>query len=103
MRAYLPIALLTLAACDPQGMADTVGRRAASTVVLPVMQQDMATALAQRATDCIVRNASASEVKALAKDVAVVAGSLTEANIRAIALRPETQSCFAANGIAWRG
>lgn len=103
MRAYLPITLLTLAACDPQAMADNVGRRAATSVVLPVLQQDLATPLAQRATDCIVRNASAAEVKALAKDVAVVAGSLTEANIRAIGLRPETQSCFASNGVAWRG
>lgn len=91
------------AACSPQGVADSVGRKAASTVVLPVLQQDMPTPQAQKATDCVMRNASAAEVQALARDVAVVAGTLTEANIRAIALRPETQACFAANGVVWRG
>lgn len=103
MFRYLPLAVMALSACDPQAMADSVGRRAAASVVLPVMQRDMATPQAQRATDCIVQNASAAEVQALARDVAVVAGTLTEANIRAIALRPETQACFNANGVAWRG
>ena len=97
------MAVVALAACDPQAMADSVGRRAAASVVLPVMQQDMAAPEAQRATDCILRHADAAEVKALARDVGVVAGTLTEANIRAIALRPETQSCFAASGVVWRG
>lgn len=103
MRAGFPILCATLAACSPQDLADSVGRQAASTVVLPVMQQDMPTPQAQRATDCIIGNASAAEIQALARDVAVVAGTLTEANIRAIALRPGTQTCFASNGIAWRG
>lgn len=103
MYRFLPLAVLTLAACDPQAMADSVGRRAASSVVLPVMQQGMASPEAQRATDCVVTNASADEVKALARDIGVVAGTLTKANIRTIAVRPETQACFAANGIAWRG
>lgn len=101
MRPYLPLALMMLAACDPQAMADNVGRRAASTVVLPVLQRDMPTPQAQKATDCIVQNASADEVRALARDVAVVAGTLTEANIRAIAARPETQACLVANGVRW--
>lgn len=94
--AVLPV---TLAACDPQDMADQAGRRIASTVVLPVVQQDMPTPLAQRATDCIVRNATAAEVQALARDVAVVAGSSTRATIRGIAIRPEAAACFAANGV----
>lgn len=95
----LPAALMALAACDPQQVADQVGRRAAASVVLPVVQIDLPTPLAQKATDCIVRNATAAEVQALARDVGVVAGSLTKANVRAIALRPETEACFAANGV----
>lgn len=103
MRRFLPLAVLALAACDPQAMADFVGRRAAATVVLPVMQRDMTGAEAQRATDCVIRHATAAEVQALSRDVAVVAGTLTEANIRAIAVRPETQACFAASAVMWRG
>lgn len=91
--------VLVVAACDPQDVADQAGRRVASTVVLPVVQLDMPTPMAQRATDCIVRNATAAEVQALARDVAVVAGSSTKATIRAIALRPEAMSCFAAQGV----
>ena len=96
MLAVLPV---TLAACDPQDVADQAGRRLAASVVLPVAQQDMPTPLAQSATDCIVRNATAAEVQALARDVAVVAGSSTRATIRGIALRPEAGACFAANGV----
>ena len=91
--------VLVVAACDPQDVADQAGRRVASTVVLPVVQLDMPTPMAQRATDCIVRNATAAEVQALARDVAVVAGSSTKATIRGIALRPEASACFAANGV----
>ena len=87
------------AGCSQQELADSVARRAAASVVLPVMQQDMTAPQAQRATDCILGNADASEVQALARDVAVVAGTLTVANIRAIALGPATQACFADNGV----
>lgn len=92
-------AVMLLSACDPQQLADQVGRRAAASVVLPVVQNSMPTPVAQKATDCIVRNATAAEVQALARDVGVVAGTLTKANIRAIAIRPETAACFAANGV----
>lgn len=99
MRSIALPALMLLAACDPQQVADTVGRRAAASVVLPVVQADMPTPVAQKATDCIVQNATAAEVQALARDVAVVAGSSTKATIRGIALRPEAAACFAANGV----
>lgn len=99
MRSVAVAAVMVLAACDPQQVADQAGRRIAATVVLPVVQLEMPTELAQRATDCIVRNASAAEVQALARDVAVVAGSSTKATIRGIALRPEAAACFAANGV----
>lgn len=99
MRWMVLSSFLVLAACDPQQVADQAGRRVASTVVLPVVQLDMPTPMAQRATDCIVRNATAAEVQALARDVAVVAGSSTKATIRGIALRPEAAACFAASGV----
>ncbi|GEM_PF-440380 len=93
------LAVLAVSACDPQQVADGVGRKAAASVVLPVVQNAMPTPVAQKATDCIVRNASAAEVQALMRDVGVVAGTTTKANIRAIAVRPEAAACFAANGV----
>ena len=93
------IALSGCLACTPQGIADDITRRAAMSVVTPVMERDMPSPAAARATECITRNASPSELEALARDVGVVAGTLTEANIRSIALRPATQACLTASGI----
>jgi hypothetical protein len=97
--AWVIAGVMLLAACDPAQVADQAGRRIASTVVLPVVQIDLPTPLAQAATTCIVQNATAEEVQALARDVAVVAGSSTKATIRGIALRPEAVACFAQNGV----
>ena len=92
-------AVMLVSACDPAQVADQAGRRIAASVVLPVVQIDLPTPLAQAATTCIVQNATAAEVQALARDVAVVAGSSTKATIRGIALRPEAAACFAQNGV----
>ena len=94
-------AAVVASACTPQGIADDITRRAAVSVVTPVMERDMPSPAAARATECITRNASPSELEALARDVGVVAGTLTEANIRSIALRPATQACLTASGIVW--
>ncbi len=99
MKTIVPLAFVALAACSPQDFADQVGRRAATSVVMPVVATSMPSGPAQAATACIVENADASEVQALARDVAVVAGSSTRATIRAIALRPEAQACFAARNV----
>lgn len=99
MKALSVMMILALAACSPSDVADQIGRRAASSVVMPVVSNSMPAGPAQIATNCIVENASAAEVQALARDVAAVAGSSTKATIRAIALRPEAQNCFAANSI----
>ncbi len=99
MKAFVPALFLALAACSPTDMADKVGRRAAASVVMPVVSVNMPAGPAQAATNCIVENASAEEVQTLARDVAVVAGTSTKATIRAIALRREAQACFAAHGV----
>jgi hypothetical protein len=99
MKAVVPIMILTLAACSPTDVADKMGRRAAASVVMPVVSANMPSGPAQAATNCIVENATAAEVQALARDIAVVAGTSTRATIRAIALRPEAQACFAASGV----
>ena len=97
--SVLLAATLMLAACDPAQVADKVGRRAAETVVQPVMAGYMTGPQADTATRCIVDNASADQVQALAQDVGVGAGPRTLANIRAAAANPGAMACMAAAGI----
>jgi hypothetical protein len=100
MRLALALATLALvAACDPADVADKAMKRTVQTVVFPVVNLDMPAGPAQAATDCILSTATSDELRLLARDVGVVAGTSTKATIRAIALRPEAQSCFAAAGV----
>ncbi len=98
MRAAV-LALLFLAACDPAELADKAVRRAAETVVLPVVSRDLAAGPAQSATACVLDAASPAEQQALARDLGVEAGTLTEQTIRTIAARPAVTACLAAAGL----
>lgn len=93
------LAVLLLAGCDPQALADKAVRRAAEQVVMPVVARDMPTGPAQAATGCILDAATGAETEALARDIGVEAGTLTIATIRAIAQRPAAQGCFARSGV----
>lgn len=97
--AILLIGLPFLAACDPQAVADNTSRRMAGDVVERVVLRDMPAAPAKAATECILQAGSIEEIRALAADYGVEAGSLTKENIRNLALRPAAQSCFAASGV----
>jgi hypothetical protein len=88
-----------LAACSPQVFADKTMRQVAETVVFPVVNVNMPEAPARAATNCILDAASPEEVRILARDVGVEAGTSTKATIRDIALRPGAQACYAANGV----
>lgn len=98
-RRIILIAVLLLAACSPADLANKVSRRAAESVVQPVVNIDMPAGIAELATACILDAASPAEVDALARDVGVEAGSSTKARIRELALRPGAQACFAARGV----
>ncbi len=99
IRTLIVLSLGTLAACSPAEVANKVARRAAETVVLPVVNIDMPAGPAEQATACILDAASPAEVDALARDVGVEAGTSTKARIRELALRPAAQACFAARGV----
>lgn len=92
-------AALLLAACSPQDMADKVGRRAAESVVLPVVSRYMPGPQAEGVTRCVIDNASAQEIRTLARDIAVEAGSATVQTVLTIAGRPETLACITAAGL----
>lgn len=100
LQGLLPVALvLALAACSPQQVADNVTRRAAETVVQPVLDDYMTGPEAQTATSCLLDNATPAEIQTLARDVAVVAGTSTVATVLGIAARAPVQACFAAAGL----
>ena len=98
-RVLIALFLATLAACSPAEVVGKVNRRAAESVVQPVVNIDMPAGVADLATACILDAASPAEVQALARDVGVEAGSSTKARIRDLALRPGAQACFAARGV----
>ncbi len=95
----LSMIAMTLAACDPAELVDNALKRTAYSVVFPVVNIDMPGGPAQQATNCILDAASEVELRLLARDVGVEAGSSTKATIRDIAQRPAAQACFAANGV----
>jgi hypothetical protein len=91
--------VVLLAACDPADVADKALKRTVQTVVFPVVNLDMPAGPAQSATECILAEATPDELRLLARDVGVEAGSSTKATIRTIALRPGAGACFAASGV----
>ena len=93
------IAGLALAACDPGELVDSALKRTAFSVVNPVVNIDMPAEPARLATNCILDAASQEELKLLARDVGVEAGTQTRATIRDIAIRPAAQACYAASGV----
>lgn len=100
MRAAAALAVLVLlAGCDPAELAGKAVRRTAESVVFPVVNIDMPADPARAATTCILDAASPDELRLLARDVGVEAGTSTKATIREIALRPGAQACFMAAGV----
>lgn len=93
------VAFGLLAACDPQVVADKAMRRTAETVVRPVLARELPGNVAEAATQCVLDAAGTDEIRALARDVGVEAGTLTVENIRNLATRPTAAACFARNGV----
>ena len=92
MKFKISVALLALAACDPQAAVDKVVARTAESVIAPVV--------GPAAALCIVENGSSEELRAIAADIGVEAGTTTVANIERIARRPETIACIAQGVLA---
>ena len=83
--------LVLVAACDPQAVVDKAVARTAESVIAPVVGPG--------AARCIVENGSPDELRAIAVDIGVEAGSSTVANIMEIARRPATLACFVQSGV----
>ena len=90
--------ILALGACTAQSQ-DTIAREAARSTVSRVVVQRFPGVPVQPAIDCVIDNASAQQIYALAVDTV---GGPTESSIQIvseIAARPETLSCLANRGL----
>ena len=92
MKALICLAVLALAACNPQEVADKVVARTAENVIAPVV--------GPQAALCIVEGADPAELRAIAVDYGVEAGTTTVANITRIATRPKVAACIAQAALA---
>ena len=83
--------MVVLAACSPQEMVDKAVARTAESVITPVV--------GPVAARCIVEIGTPAELRAIAVDYGVEAGTSTVDNILAIAKRPAAANCIAQAGI----
>jgi hypothetical protein len=97
MRIATALPLVLLAACSPQAAADAAVRRAAGTVILPVVDDTMTAAQAEGVTRCVLDNTAPADLRLIARDVGVVAGTLTRARVLAAAARPAARACIDAS------
>ena len=101
MKALLPIPLcLALWACEPVTQAvDQTARQGSKGVVTEVLATrfpQVPRELITPFTDCIIDNADAAEVQALARAAVVGVEEETVLTVRAVLSRPETQRCLGA-------
>ena len=92
MKFRMTVAMVALAACDPRVLVDKAVARTAEAVIAPVV--------GPVAARCIALNGTPEELRAIAVDVGVEAGTSTVANIQSIARRPATLACIAQAALA---
>jgi hypothetical protein len=92
-------ALLALAACAD--VQDQLARDAARSAVRPALAENFPGIPLEPASDCVINNASASELTrlALAAGQSTVSPQTSELVVE-IATRPETIRCLATDGLA---
>lgn len=76
-------------------MAETTARDTAKTVITPIVQARFPGVPVGPATDCIIDNATLSEVFELAKAATLGVTPSTTDTVIAVAARPETVKCIA--------
>ena len=101
MRNLVTLVALTLAlaACNPMELANVATKRAAEQVIVSVLSQELPAPVAQAAASCVVASASPEELRAIAADIGVMAGTQTVENIRNLALRPQVVQCFVSSSV----
>ncbi len=98
VRGVAGLALLGLAACSPQAQ-DQIAREAARSAITPVVAERFPGVPVEPAIDCIINNANAAQIRALAADAVLGATESTVQIVSDIVSRPETLSCLASEGL----
>lgn len=97
---WLPALVLGLSACTLGQSAEEVARNQAKSVVNTVVAQKMPGVNAAPVTDCIIDNASMSEIYTISKGAVVGVTNDTVSAVMTIAQRPATMQCIAKNGLS---
>jgi hypothetical protein len=87
-----------LAACTPQAQ-DDIARQAARSAITPVLVERFPGVPLEPALDCVINNASAPQLRALAADAVLGATQSTVQIVTDIVSKPETLTCLAADGL----
>lgn len=102
--ALIATTTLMLASCDTAQEAVTKGTRdTAKTIVNQVVENKFPGLNAAPITDCIIDNASVSEILNIAKASVVGIQQDTVDTVIGISTRPETSACIAKNGLKLLG
>jgi hypothetical protein len=99
MRALLLMIPLVFAGCAEDGFADQIARDQARNAINPVLAKQFPGVPLEPATNCVINEASASEILRLAKAGTIgLSPSDTELVVE-IATRPDTLKCLLNSGI----
>ncbi|MGI9393392.1 MAG: hypothetical protein ACR2OY_01970 [Boseongicola sp.] len=90
--------IIGIAACTPAAQ-DALARDAARQAVRPVLAERFPGVPLEPAIDCIINNATSSELFALAADAVTGPTASTIQIVSDITTRPETLTCLATEGI----
>lgn len=87
-----------VAACSPVRQEE-ITREAARLAIRPVIVDIFPAGTVEPVSDCIIDNATAEELRALAAEAVTGATAATYAKVSAIAQRPGTLQCFTTRGL----
>ena len=98
--AFALVAALGLSACADTGLGDRLARDAARSVVKPIVAQYLPGPGGEVITDCVIDNASGSEILQLARAAAMGPDDSTVQVVLDISRRPETINCISRDGLS---
>jgi len=98
MKYFALFAAVALTACTA-AQQDDLARDAAKKAVRPVLEERFPGVPLEPATDCIIDNANAQEILALAADAVTGPTASTAEIVLRVASRPETIECIAKDGL----
>ncbi|WP_425071932.1 hypothetical protein [Sagittula sp. S175] len=92
------MALVALTACSAQ-QTDQIARNAARSTITPIVTEQFPGVPVEPTLDCIINNASAAQIAALAADSVLGATESSVQIVTDIVSQPETITCLATTGL----